>query len=119
MTALITRDELRAEIEAGTVTVVDALPESNWAQQHLPGALNLVEDDVAAHASALLPDKGAAIVTYCSNGSAGTARQWRPGSSNSATATSASTATASKIGCRPACPPRGFIRRKDLQPGER
>jgi hypothetical protein len=42
MTALITRDELRAEIEAGTVTVVDALPASYRAQQHLPGALNLV-----------------------------------------------------------------------------
>lgn len=69
MTALITRDELRAEIETGTVTVIDALPESYWAQQHLPGALNLVEDDVDARAAALLPDKGATIVTYCSNSS--------------------------------------------------
>jgi len=67
MTALITRDELRAEIEAGTVTVVDALPEPYWAQQHLPGALNLMADDVDAKAGALLPDKGATIVTYCSN----------------------------------------------------
>lgn len=67
MTALITRDELRAEIEAGTVTVVDALPERYWVQQHLPGALNLVADDVDAKADALLPDKGATIVTYCSN----------------------------------------------------
>jgi rhodanese-related sulfurtransferase len=71
MTTLITRDELRAEIEAGTVTVVDALPESYWAQQHLPGALNLVEADVDAEAAALLPDRGAAIVTYCSNSSCG------------------------------------------------
>lgn len=69
MTALITRDELQAEIEAGTVTVIDALPETYWAQQHLPGALNLVEDDVDAKAAALLPDKGAMIVTYCSNSS--------------------------------------------------
>lgn len=71
MTALITRDELSSEIEAGSVTVVDALPESYWAQQHLPGALNLVEDDVDDKAAALLPDKGAAIVTYCSNSSCG------------------------------------------------
>lgn len=69
MTSLITRDELRAEIEAGTVTVIDALPESYWAQQHLPGALNLVEGDVDARAATLLPDKSAAIVTYCSNSS--------------------------------------------------
>ena len=67
MTALITRDELKAEIAAGSVTVVDALGESYWAQQHLPGAIFLVADDVDAQAGRLLPDKAAAIVTYCSN----------------------------------------------------
>jgi rhodanese-related sulfurtransferase len=67
MTALITRDELQAALDAGTVTLVDALPRSYYEQQHLPGALNLVEGDVAADAGRLLPDKGAAIVTYCSN----------------------------------------------------
>ena len=71
MTTLISRDDLRAAIEAGAVTVVDALPESYYAQQHLPGALNLVEEDVADRAAALLPDKNAAIVTYCSNPSCG------------------------------------------------
>ena len=67
MTALITRDELKKEIEASSVTVVDALGESYWAQQHLPGAVYLVADDVQAKAPTLLPDKDAAIVTYCSN----------------------------------------------------
>jgi rhodanese-related sulfurtransferase len=67
MTALITRDELKAAIEASAVTVVDALGESYWARQHLPGAIFLVADDVAANAARLLPDKSAAIVTYCSN----------------------------------------------------
>lgn len=67
MTALIARDELAAAICAGRVTVVDALPESYWAQQHLPGALNLVQDDVARLAPTLLPDRSAAIVIYCSN----------------------------------------------------
>ncbi len=67
MTALISRDELAAGIAAGRVTVVDALPESYWAQQHLPGALNLVAQDVERLAPALLPDRDAAIVTYCSN----------------------------------------------------
>ena len=67
MTALITRDELKVEIAAGTVTVVDALGEPYWAQQHLPGAIYLVADDVDTQAGALLPDKSAAIVTYCSN----------------------------------------------------
>ncbi|MFI1380823.1 rhodanese-like domain-containing protein [Embleya sp. NPDC020886] len=67
MTALITRDELRAEIAAGTVTVVDALGGEYWAKQHLPGALALVRDEVDTLAPTLLPDRDAAIVTYCSN----------------------------------------------------
>lgn len=67
MTSLITRDELKAQIEAGTVTVVDALGGEYYAQQHLPGALPLVRDEVDAQAATLLPDRAAAIVTYCSN----------------------------------------------------
>lgn len=71
MTALINRDELRAAIEAGAVTVVDALGETYWARQHLPGAIFLVAGDVPTEAPRLLPDKAAAIVTYCSNPSCG------------------------------------------------
>src|SRR5690349_14315488 len=67
MTTLITRDQLRAEIDAGTVTVVDALGGEYYAKQHLPGAIPLVEADVVEHAAALLPDRGAPIVTYCTN----------------------------------------------------
>ena len=65
MTALISRDELKAAIGAGTVTVVDALGGEYYAKQHLPGAVALAPGDVGALASAVLPDKGAAIVTYC------------------------------------------------------
>jgi len=71
VTALITRDELRDTIAAGTGTVVDTLPASYYAQAHLPGALNLVEDEVRERAAALLPDRDAAIVTYCSNAPCG------------------------------------------------
>ncbi|AEV85151.1 sulfurtransferase [Actinoplanes sp. SE50] len=67
MTTLITREQLRAEIDAGTVTVVDALGGDYYAQQHLPGAIALVEADVADRAGELLPDRDAPIVTYCSN----------------------------------------------------
>ncbi len=67
MTATITRDEIRAGLDAGGLVLVDALPESYYAQQHLPRALNLIADDVDARAATLLPDKNAAIVTYCSN----------------------------------------------------
>jgi rhodanese-related sulfurtransferase len=67
MTQTISREEVKAGIDAGTLTLVDALPESYYAQQHLPGALNLVADNVDTRADGLLPDKAAAIVTYCSN----------------------------------------------------
>ncbi|MFE1951086.1 rhodanese-like domain-containing protein [Streptomyces sp. NPDC059524] len=67
MTALITRDELKAGIDAGAVTVVDALGGEYYAKQHLPGALALVRADVDTRAADLLPDLDAAIVTYCSN----------------------------------------------------
>lgn len=63
----IAREELRDRIDSGSVVVVDALPSSYYDQQHLPGALNLVEGDVADLAPRLLPDRDAAIVTYCSN----------------------------------------------------
>ena len=67
MTALISRDELKASIDAGTVTVVDALGGEYYAKQHLPGAIALVPGDVDARAATVLPDRDAAIVSYCSN----------------------------------------------------
>ncbi len=67
MTKTISRGEVEAGLDAGILTLVDALPEPYYARQHLPGALNLVADDVEDRATELLPDKDAAIVTYCSN----------------------------------------------------
>ncbi|KAB2350318.1 rhodanese-like domain-containing protein [Actinomadura rudentiformis] len=67
MTALITRDELKAAIDEGTVTVVDALGGEYHAKQHLPGAIALVLADVDEQAPVVLPYRDAAIVTYCSN----------------------------------------------------
>ncbi len=67
MSQHISRDEIKAGLDAGTLTLIDALPESYYGQQHLPGAINLVAGDVDAQAARLLPDKGAALVTYCSN----------------------------------------------------
>ena len=67
MTELITRGELEELLRNRSVTVVDALPASYYERQHLPGAINLEESDVEALAPGLLPDRDAAIVTYCSN----------------------------------------------------
>ncbi|MGH8791614.1 MAG: rhodanese-like domain-containing protein [Stackebrandtia sp.] len=67
MTKLITRDELAAEIKAGTVTVVDALGADYHAKRHLPGAVPLAPSEVRARHAEVLPDKSTPIVTYCSN----------------------------------------------------
>ena len=38
MTQTITRDELKAGLDSGAITAVDALPESYYSQMHLPRA---------------------------------------------------------------------------------
>ncbi|MFD7028593.1 rhodanese-like domain-containing protein [Streptomyces sp. NPDC059917] len=67
MTLLITREELASAIDDGAVTVLDTLGGAYYAQQHLPGAVELLRADVDALAPTLLPDLDAPIVTYCSN----------------------------------------------------
>lgn len=65
----ITRQELLTQLESGTPTIlVEALPPMYYEEAHLPGAINLPHDQVDELATALLPDKAAAIVVYCSNG---------------------------------------------------
>lgn len=63
----ISRDELWTAIEAGGVTVVEALPPMHYEDAHLPGAINIPHDRVRELAPGLLPDRGAPIVTYCAN----------------------------------------------------
>jgi rhodanese-related sulfurtransferase len=63
----ISRTELLPLIEAGTVTVVEALPAEYFDQGHLPGAINIPHTEVRELAPELLPDKDAAIVVYCAN----------------------------------------------------
>jgi rhodanese-related sulfurtransferase len=67
MTPLISREALAARIEAGDVIVVEALPAPYYESGHLPGAINIPHTQVEELAPSLLPDKDAAIVTYCSN----------------------------------------------------
>jgi rhodanese-related sulfurtransferase len=71
---LITRPELELLIGDGAVQIIDALPESYFVERHLPGAINLTEEDVDARASDLFPDKDAPIVTYCSDNTCGNSK---------------------------------------------
>lgn len=64
---IITRDELQAAIDAGAVVVVETLGPMYYESGHLPGAINIPHTEVDALVETLLPDRDAAIVTYCSN----------------------------------------------------
>ena len=52
----ITRTEVQTLIDAGAVTVVEALPAEYYEQGHLPGAINIPHTEVRDLAPALLPD---------------------------------------------------------------
>ncbi len=56
---------------AGTVTVVDALPALPYGRRHLPGALNLIEEEADEKASSVLPHRDAPIVTYSTDAACG------------------------------------------------
>jgi rhodanese-related sulfurtransferase len=62
----IDRDGVRAAIDTGAV-VVEALPAPYYEDAHLPGARNLPHDSDEATIAAVLPDRDATLVVYCSN----------------------------------------------------
>jgi rhodanese-related sulfurtransferase len=65
--ASIRRDILWEMIEGGDEFVlVDALPPLSYAAAHLPGAINMPPDNVAARARRRIPDRDTEIVVYCS-----------------------------------------------------
>jgi rhodanese-related sulfurtransferase len=64
MVEVITRDDLRAEIDKGSVVVVDALPAAPFASRHLPAAVNVTKEDSDDRVAEVLPDRAASIVVY-------------------------------------------------------
>lgn len=69
MHRVITLDQLRARLEGGDpITLVEALPPMYFAQEHLPGAINIPHDAIDELAPERLPDRDAEIVVYCASG---------------------------------------------------
>lgn len=67
MTTPISRDDLHRSLASGErLTLVEALGPAYFADAHLPGAVNMPPDQVDRLAPAMLPDKDARIVVYCS-----------------------------------------------------
>ncbi len=68
MTTEITREELKAKIDWDEdLVVVETLGSRYYEDAHLPGAINIPHTEVEELAPAMLPDKSADIVVYCSN----------------------------------------------------
>lgn len=47
--------------------LVDTLPGDTFAKGHLPGAINIVSDDILDEAHRRLPDRQSTIVVYCAS----------------------------------------------------
>ncbi|MEU1734183.1 rhodanese-like domain-containing protein [Streptosporangium sp. NPDC020145] len=62
----ISRADLLALLEAGSVQVVEALPADAFASGHLPGARNVPDQVSAELAGQVAPDRAAPVVVYCS-----------------------------------------------------
>lgn len=63
----ITRDELVRRIGDPSLSIVDARSSIMYAEEHLPGAINLPVDEIGALAERLLPNHAAEIGVYCSS----------------------------------------------------
>jgi rhodanese-related sulfurtransferase len=63
----ISREDLQALLDAGGVTLVEALPAPHFDAEHPPGAVNLPGELIEE----LAPDPTRTVVTYCSGPSCG------------------------------------------------
>jgi rhodanese-related sulfurtransferase len=68
MERTISTEELKAKLDRKeSINVVETLAPERYREGHLPGAVNIPPGKVMELAPQVLPDKGAEIVTYCTN----------------------------------------------------
>ena len=67
----ITRDDLRALLDAGSVTLVEALSTVAYDAEHIPGAFNVPGEPTADRAAVLAPERVGTVVVYCSGPACG------------------------------------------------
>jgi rhodanese-related sulfurtransferase len=65
----LTVDQVKAKLDRGEkFHLVDVREESEWAKDHLPGAVHLGKGLIERDAEKKLPETGAEIVLYCGGG---------------------------------------------------
>lgn len=67
MEATISTKALKAKVDLKQITVVETLAPERYREAHIPGALNIPPERIKELAPQLLPNREAAIVTYCTN----------------------------------------------------
>jgi phage shock protein E len=64
MPTAITRDEVRALVAQGA-QLVDVMSAEEYAEDHLPGAINLFIKTLDGDSTARLPRRDRAVIVYC------------------------------------------------------
>jgi rhodanese-related sulfurtransferase len=67
MDATISTKDLKSKVDRKEATIVETLAPAEYGRAHIPGALNIPPEKIKELAPQLLPNKDAAIVTYCAN----------------------------------------------------
>jgi len=69
MVKTISREELQTKLnsEDSSVILIDALPETAYRKNHIPGAINIPSDYIKEVAPKQIPNKNAEIVVYYGN----------------------------------------------------
>lgn len=60
--------EAKKMMEAGGVTVVDVRTPEEFAEGHVPGAINIPNEIITTEAAKVLTDKDATLLIYCRSG---------------------------------------------------
>ena len=64
-----TVDEIRSRLDRGDkFLLVDVREESEWAKDHLPGAIHMGKGVIERDVEEKIPDKAAPLVLYCGGG---------------------------------------------------
>lgn len=61
----IAHDDLARALAAGTIVLLDVLPEESFAAGHVPGARSLPLAELPRRAAEVVPDRKARVATYC------------------------------------------------------
>ena len=65
----VTVDQVKAMLDRGEkFTLIDVREESEWAKDHLPGAVHLGKGIIERDVEERLPDTAAPLVLYCGGG---------------------------------------------------